>query len=34
MAVDIQNIRNIPQAKKGVKKAVLFIRGVQGENCF
>lgn len=33
MSVDIKNIRNIPQAKKGVKKAVLFICGVQGKNC-
>lgn len=32
MAVNIQNIRNIPQAKKEVKKAMLFICGVQGEN--
>lgn len=32
MAVNIQNIRTIPQAKKVVKKAVLFTYGVQGEN--
>lgn len=33
MAVDIQNIRNTPQARKRVKKAALFMCGGQGKNC-
>lgn len=33
MAVDIQNNRSTPQARKGVKKAALFMCGGQGKNC-
>lgn len=34
MGVDIQNSRNIPQARKGVKKVVLLMCEGQGKNCF